>query len=244
MVCKRQKKQPFCNPLLDRVRISQPDLILLDLMLPKIDGLSVCKEVRKTSSIPIIMLTSKGEELDRVLGLELGADDYITKPFSPKEMLARVKAVLRRTAPHEQPSSNILRYPGLARPEKEETVVTDRVKQDVRFIDLSSAKKLFDAGQATFLDARPPQEYWQSAITSSYGISLISAIKEFSQLECFLEDKEATIITYCRYGKCDSGEKLAKELTERGYKNVYILEMGYYGWEEAGYPVFIPGESK
>lgn len=130
-----------------------------------------------------------------------------------------------------------------ARAEEEETVVTDQVNQDIRFIDLSSAKILFDAGQATFLDARPPEEYWQSAITSSYGISLISAIKEFSQLDCFLKDKEATIITYCSYGKCDSGEKLARELSERGYKNVYILDMGYYGWEKAGYPVYIPGES-
>lgn len=99
---------------LDKVLNSQPDLILLDIMLPKIDGLTVCKEIRKTSSIPIIMLTSKGEEVDRILGLELGADDYISKPFSPKEMVARVKAVLRRMALNEQPSSNTLRYTGLS----------------------------------------------------------------------------------------------------------------------------------
>lgn len=76
----------------------QPNLILLDLMLPGIDGYEVCREVRKTSSIPIIMLSAKGEIFDKVLGLELGADDYMIKPFDSKELVARVKAVLRRTA--------------------------------------------------------------------------------------------------------------------------------------------------
>lgn len=74
----------------------QPDLILLDLMLPGIDGYSVCRELRKSSTVPIIMLSAKGEIFDKVLGLELGADDYIIKPFDSKELVARVKAVLRR----------------------------------------------------------------------------------------------------------------------------------------------------
>ncbi|WP_102399452.1 response regulator transcription factor [Haloimpatiens massiliensis] len=74
----------------------KPDLVLLDIMLPSIDGIDVLKWIRKDSSIPVIMLTAKGETFDKVLGLELGADDYIVKPFEPKEMLARVKAVLRR----------------------------------------------------------------------------------------------------------------------------------------------------
>lgn len=76
----------------------QPDLILLDLMLPGIDGYEVCRELRKTSQVPIIMLSAKGEVFDKVLGLELGADDYIMKPFDSKEMVARVKVVLRRSA--------------------------------------------------------------------------------------------------------------------------------------------------
>ncbi len=75
----------------------QPDLMLLDIMLPELDGWQVCREVRKYSNKPIIMLTAKGETFDKVLGLELGADDYITKPFDAKEVLARIKAVLRRT---------------------------------------------------------------------------------------------------------------------------------------------------
>lgn len=75
----------------------QPDLMLLDIMLPELDGWQVCREIRKYSSKPIIMLSAKGETFDKVLGLELGADDYITKPFEAKEVLARIKAVLRRT---------------------------------------------------------------------------------------------------------------------------------------------------
>lgn len=81
------------------LKIHKPDLIILDLMLPDADGLDICKSMRRNdeySSIPIIMLTAKGEETDRILGLELGADDYVTKPFSPRELVARVRAVLRR----------------------------------------------------------------------------------------------------------------------------------------------------
>ena len=78
------------------VRKSRPDMVILDVMMPKMDGLMVCREIRKESNIPIIMLSAKGEEFDKLLGLELGADDYITKPFSPREVLARVKVVLRR----------------------------------------------------------------------------------------------------------------------------------------------------
>ena len=75
----------------------KPDLVILDLMLPKIDGLEVCKHIRRDSDVPIIMVTARDEEIDKLLGLELGADDYITKPFSLRELKARIKAVLRRT---------------------------------------------------------------------------------------------------------------------------------------------------
>ena len=80
----------------------QPDLVLLDIMLPKMDGWQVCKEIRKTSNRPIIMLTAKGELFDKILGLELGADDYIIKPFEAKEVIARIHAVLRRTGTNEE----------------------------------------------------------------------------------------------------------------------------------------------
>ena len=84
-----------------------PKLILLDVMLPKLDGWQVCREIRKTSDVPIIMLTAKGETFDKILGLELGADDYIAKPFDTKEVMARVKAVLRRTYNDEESSKTV-----------------------------------------------------------------------------------------------------------------------------------------
>lgn len=91
----------------------QPSLIILDLMMPKKSGTDVCREIRKTSRVPIIMLTAKGEEIDRVLGLELGADDYIVKPFSPREVIARIKAVMRRLGESSQQaveSSHVLSF--------------------------------------------------------------------------------------------------------------------------------------
>ena len=78
---------------------SQPDLIILDINMPEMDGLEVCRELRKTSDVPILFLSSRDDEIDKVLGLELGADDYLTKPFSPREMIARVKVILKRAAP-------------------------------------------------------------------------------------------------------------------------------------------------
>lgn len=89
------------------VRASLPDLIILDLMLPEIDGLEVCREIRRTSQVPIIILTAQGEEIDRVVGLELGADDYVCKPFSVRELLARIKAVLRRVPDVSTPFTTI-----------------------------------------------------------------------------------------------------------------------------------------
>jgi DNA-binding response OmpR family regulator len=92
-----------------------PSLVVLDLMLPEIDGLEVCRQLRKEWPVPIIMLTAKGEETDRIVGLELGADDYIVKPFSPREVVARVKSVLRRTADTTAPKMDgLLRYGDLA----------------------------------------------------------------------------------------------------------------------------------
>lgn len=103
------------NEGIEMVRSQKPDIVILDLMLPGIDGLDVCKEIRKTSNVPLIMLTARVDEVDRVLGLEIGADDYVTKPFSPRELLARVKAVLRRAAYVPSPDEQqVLNLPGLA----------------------------------------------------------------------------------------------------------------------------------
>jgi DNA-binding response OmpR family regulator len=91
-------------------RAERPDLVILDLMLPGIDGLDVCREIRKEGNLPVIMLTAKDEEIDRVVGLELGADDYVVKPFSVRELMARVKSVLRRaSAPPAAESPQVLR---------------------------------------------------------------------------------------------------------------------------------------
>ena len=87
------------NTAVDWIRQHQPDAILLDINLPGVDGLTLCRQIRAFSEVPILMLTARVEEIDRLLGLELGADDYICKPFSPREVVARIRAVLRRTRP-------------------------------------------------------------------------------------------------------------------------------------------------
>lgn len=113
----------------------QPNLILLDLMLPGIDGYQVCREIRAKSNVPIIMLSAKGEIFDKVLGLELGADDYIIKPFDSKEMVARVKAVLRRyqvvKPVVENPDVKIVEYPGLTVNQSNYSVVYNAVTVDM-----------------------------------------------------------------------------------------------------------------
>ncbi len=88
---------------LDEFARQRPGFVILDLMLPRVDGISVCRQIRKDSSVPILMLTAKVEEVDKLVGLQIGADDYVTKPFSPRELVARVRTILRRTAPQERP---------------------------------------------------------------------------------------------------------------------------------------------
>ncbi len=90
-----------------------PSIVILDVMMPEMDGWQVCREIRRVSNIPIIMLTAKGETFDKVLGLELGADDYMVKPFDPKELIARVKAVLRRSETKETSTEKELVFPNL-----------------------------------------------------------------------------------------------------------------------------------
>ncbi|MDN5347859.1 MAG: two-component system, OmpR family, response regulator ResD [Clostridia bacterium] len=117
-----------------KVKETRPQLIVLDLMLPKKDGWEVCREIRKELATPIIMLTARSEELDRILGLELGADDYVSKPFSPKELMARIKAVLRRTGGtgNRSKTGEVINYPGLTIDYR-----SRRVKVESRDIDLA-----------------------------------------------------------------------------------------------------------
>ena len=107
------------------VREYSPDLILLDLMIPEVDGLDVCREIRRSSDVPVIMITARGEEVDRVLGLEIGADDYVTKPFSMRELMARIKAVLRRAQKGGgEDSSSPLHGPGSLLMDVEQRTIT------------------------------------------------------------------------------------------------------------------------
>lgn len=98
---------------ISKLKSEAPSLVILDIMLPKMDGYDVCREIKKISTVPIIMLTAKGETFDKVLGLRLGADDYIVKPFEPDELIARIRAVLRRTAPVSHDNRNELVFPNL-----------------------------------------------------------------------------------------------------------------------------------
>ncbi len=128
------------------VEATPPDLMLLDLMLPGLPGTEVCREVRQRSSLPIIMLTAKDSEVDIVVGLELGADDYVTKPYSSRELLARIRAVLRRRADDPHASQSILEYHGIV-------LDSDRHQLVVRGAPVSLPLKEFELLELLMLNA-------------------------------------------------------------------------------------------
>ncbi len=115
-------------PAFDR---ENPDVVILDIMLPGKDGLTLCRNLREIRMVPIIMLTAKGEEADRVLGLEMGADDYVSKPFSPRELVARIKALLRRTQKFDANTNWKLTYPGLEISADTRKVLVEGVETEV-----------------------------------------------------------------------------------------------------------------
>lgn len=92
---------------------AQPDVVLLDVMMPKLDGFAVCREIRRNSNVPIIMITARGEDFEKIMGLDIGADDYMVKPFSPSEVMARIRAVLRRMSSSSETASKTLNYSNL-----------------------------------------------------------------------------------------------------------------------------------
>ena len=146
---------------LELARTRPPDLLILDVMLPSKDGFSVLQELRKTSSVPVILLTARTDETDRVLGLELGADDYVVKPFSPRELSARVRSVLRRTNP-EQPETR-LEFEGLTiEPMTREVKVGDKLVDltpkefEVLAFLASHPRQVFSRGQLL-------QQVWDSS---------------------------------------------------------------------------------
>ena len=95
---------------LEKAKTGEYDLVVLDVMMPKSDGITTLRKIRQTSSIPVILLTAKGEEYDKVLGFDLGADDYVVKPFSPKELMSRIKAVLKRSQPKQKPEDEVYTF--------------------------------------------------------------------------------------------------------------------------------------
>ena len=149
-----------------------PDLILLDLMLPKIDGLDVCRELRKSSQVPIIMVTARGEEADRVIGLELGADDYLCKPFSMRELMARIKAVLRRNQKEiaENPTAAILSGPsGLVLDEDSRMVA-------INDIPLPLTRLEFDLIQHLVLNSRRVLSHEQ-LLSQAWGYDFVGGVR-------------------------------------------------------------------
>ena len=107
------------------------DIVVMDIMMPKLDGFSACKEIRKIKDTPIIMLSARGEEYDKLFGFELGIDDYVVKPFSPKELMARIHAVLSRRTGSAQPAQNVLKFGGLEINMAARTVTVDGAKVDL-----------------------------------------------------------------------------------------------------------------
>jgi len=123
---------------LNQVAAGMPSLIILDLNLPDMDGIEICRRIRKSSDVPILMLTARDEDVDKIIGLEVGADDYLTKPFNPRELVARVKSVLRRAAPdRKEPESAVLRHGDL---------VVDAGRREVHVgdVEIQLAPKEFD----------------------------------------------------------------------------------------------------
>lgn len=142
---------------LEQVAANPPDLVVLDVMLPEIDGFSVLTRIRRTSDVPVVLLTARAEEPDRLLGLELGADDYVVKPFSPRELAARVRTVLRRSLGPAR-SGGCLRFGGHGDPALEIDGVSREVRIDARPVELTP--KEFDL--LAFL-ARSPRQVFSRA---------------------------------------------------------------------------------
>ena len=139
-----------------------PDLIILDVMLPSVDGYSVLAELRKHTQVPVILLTARSQEVDRVLGLELGADDYVVKPFSPRELVARVRSVLRRTSPQQRPAP-VLEYGGLTIDGPSREVVMDGDVIEMPPLEFDVLLHLASSPRHVFTRAELLEQVWGSS---------------------------------------------------------------------------------
>lgn len=144
---------------LDRYRRHPPDLVVLDLRLPGIDGFDVLREFRRTSNVYVIMLTARSEETDKLVGLELGADDYITKPFSPRELVARVKAVLRRHRDDSDPN-NVMRFLGLTVDVERHEISVDDAAVELTSLEFELLTALAEAPGRVFTRRQLIERVW------------------------------------------------------------------------------------
>lgn len=133
---------------LEAVARLRPDLVILDLMLPHLDGIEVCRRIRASSEVPVLMLTARVDEVDRLLGLSIGADDYVTKPFSPREVVARVRTILRRTT--RPPAERILRRGGLAMDVERHHVTVDGREVRLTSIEFRLLRALLESPERVF----------------------------------------------------------------------------------------------
>jgi DNA-binding response OmpR family regulator len=148
---------------LDLAASERPDLILLDVMLPGIDGLEVCRRVRASSAVPIIMLTARDDEIDKVLGLELGADDYITKPFSIAELRSRIRAVLRRAQLSARPADDVLEVDGVVVDEARRTVQAHGRDVTLTYVEFEILRTLMASPGRVFTRQGLLEAVWESA---------------------------------------------------------------------------------
>ena len=151
------------------VKDNNPQLVLLDLMLPGIDGLDVCKALREFSNIPVIMVTARVEEVDRLLGLEVGADDYICKPFSPREVVARVKAMLRRVLLDQQPQAD-----------SSELLILDSGANRVTIGDKSVDLTVVEFQMLTVLHDRPGRIFSRDQLMTTFITTIVSCLSALS----------------------------------------------------------------
>lgn len=178
----------------EKINRTAPALVLLDIMLPGADGITICREVRKFSDVPIIMVTAKVEEIDRLIGLEIGADDYICKPFSPREVVARVKAVLRRTRP-AQPLRRLVAGPIVLDENTHQVIINGRsislTPSEFSLLNvlMASPQRVFSRGE--LLDKIQGYQY------EGYDRTIDSHVKNLrKKIAARLPDKEIILTIY------------------------------------------------
>lgn len=146
---------------LERLARRSPDLMVLDLRLPTVDGFDVLREVRRTSNLPVIVLSARAEETDKLIGLELGADDYVTKPFSPRELVARIRAVLRRSRPDATPGDeDVRRFEGLVVDRARREVCVDDEPVELTTLEFELLLALADAPGRVFTRRQLTEQIW------------------------------------------------------------------------------------